>query len=204
MLRPESWAVIATAAAGIIAALFAFLRTPPEQRMRVRLPSLEERLAATHPDSRAVIIRADRRRALRRDLPVLVACVPVAAFALWLSFTQGDACAGLFGVGRMRLLVGALFVVPPVFAALALLQGVRQSLAVFRGGHWPPLDTAVYTDTLAIAGRLARLRAIGLVVLSVAALATLAYGYAGAAQFFGGDKVRDRIAATEAACAARP
>jgi hypothetical protein len=69
MLKPESWAVIAVAAFGIVAAIFAFLRTPPEQRLRMRPPSLDERLAQAPPEARAVIIRADRRRALRRDLP---------------------------------------------------------------------------------------------------------------------------------------
>ena len=204
MLRPESWAVVATAAAGIIAAFFAFLRTPPGQRMRVRPPSLEERLAEAPAEARAVIIRADRRRAFRRDLPWLLAAVPVAAFALWLSSTEGDACAALFGVGRMRLVVASFFVVPPLFVAMVLLQAARQAVSVLRGGYWPPLDTAVYIDTLATSGTRARLRAVGLLLASVLATAVLAYGYTWSAQFAGGGKLWERVAAKEAACATRP
>ena len=41
MLRPESWAVIGAALVGIVAAVMAFLKTPPERRFRVMRPDLE-------------------------------------------------------------------------------------------------------------------------------------------------------------------
>jgi len=200
VLKPESWAVLATAALGIAAAIVAFLRTPREQRFRVRAPTVEQRLAAAPPQSRAVIIRADRRRAFRRDLPWLIAALPLAAFALWFEDTRSDACATLFGVGRLRLVVWALIALPPLLVVSASVQTIRQVRSILRGGHWPPLDSAVYVDTLATSGPWVRLRAIGLLVLLVAALAMIAFGYWQAAAFASDGSLWQRISAFEAAC----
>lgn len=200
MLKPESWAVIATAALGIVAAVMAFIRTPSAQRMRVMQPSLEQRLAESPPEARAVIIRADRRRAFRRDLPWLLAALPLLAFALWFEATRGDACASLFGVGRMRLVTWAFFTVPVLVVAVACLTTLRQTLAILRGGYWPPLDTPVYADTLATTGPRVRLRAIGLLVLMLAFLGMVAYGYLQSARFLDTGKIWHRVAQAELAC----
>lgn len=203
MLRPESWAVIAIACAGIIAAGFAYARTPPEQRRRVRQRSIEERLAASAPESRAVIIRADWRRALRRDLPWLLATIPLLAFAAWFEVTRGEACASLFGVSRTRIAVSTFFVAPPLMAIVAILVASWQAVAAFRGGYWPPLDRPTYADTLAVSGRAVKLRALGLLALSLLAAGLIAYGYARSAELFGTDKLWARLAATEARCGPR-
>jgi hypothetical protein len=203
MLRPESWAVIATAGFGIIAAVFAFARTPREQRLRVRAPTLQERLAQSPPEAKAVIIRADRRRALLRDLPWLLAALPLAAITLWNKATHGEACAELFGIGRQRLLVGSFFYAVPVLVVVASLLTARQAVSVLRGGYWPPLDTPVYTDTLATTGPRARLRAIALLVLLAAALPLLAIGYAQLAQLPNIGKLVLNADAPAAACVAK-
>ena len=203
MLKPESWAVIAVALFGIIAAVFAYARTPADQRNRLPPKNLEERLAASPPEARAVIVRADRRRALRRDLPLLISCVPLAAFAIWLHLTHGQECASLFGLPRLRLLVWSFFTVMPALLLFACLVSVRQAVSVLRGGYWPPLEMPQYVDTLAIGGRVARLRAISLLVMIALLLATMAYGYAGLERFPGARKLLAAADAQAATCPAR-
>ena len=203
MLRPESWAVIAVAIMGIIAAGFAFARTPREQRLRVRAPSLEERLAQAPPSAKAVIIRADRRRAFLRDLPWLLAALPLAAFAIWIKATRGDTCAELFGIGRQRLLVECFFTVVPLLVGVVCLFTIKQAVSALRGGYLPPLDMPQYTDTVATTGPRVRLRAITLIVLMAAALGMIAYGYAQLAQFAVPRKLIEQAGKSEAACVAR-
>jgi hypothetical protein len=150
-----------------------------------------------------VIIRADRRRALRRDLPWLLAMLPLAAFAIWLKATHGDACAALFGVVRARLLVGSFFILSPLLAVAVSLLMARQAVSVLRGGYWPPLDTPQYTDTLATTGPRVRLRAIAMLALLPALLAMLAYSYAQLARGPGLGKLIQWSGKPEPACAAR-
>jgi hypothetical protein len=202
MLRPESWAVIAVALFGMIAAGFAYARTPADQRNRMPPRNLEARLAACPPEARAVIVRADRRRALRRDLPWLLLSVPMAAFAIWLQATHGNQCASLLGVTRLQLLVWSFFTVMPALLLFACVASARQALAVLRGGYWPPLDMPQYVDTLAIGGRVARLRAISLLVVIVLAVAMMAYGYVRLEQFPGVRKLLAAADASTAGCAA--
>ena len=176
-LRPESWAVLGTALVGITAAVMAFLKTPPDKRLRLRAPTLQERLAACPPEEGARIVRGDWRRALRRDLPGLLALLPVLAFGLWLEATHGQACAVLFGWSRPRLVLVALAILVPLMVAVVGVHAIRQAIAVLRGGYWPPLDWAQYTDTLARGGRVARRRAIQVIVAFVLMLGLVAYGY---------------------------
>ena len=200
MLKPESWAVIAVATFGIVAAVFAYLKTPPARRRRWLGPTAEERLAASPPGDRAVIIRADRRRAFRRDLPWFIALLPVAALAIWFEGTHGNPCASLFGVGRTRLALAAVMVMPPVLVAAAGAVAIVQAVRAFRGGYWPPLDTPVYTDTLAISGTKVRLRAVAVLLLFAALLALLAVGYVRSAEFLIEGKLGARLTQTEAKC----
>jgi len=203
MLKPESWAVLAIALFGIIAAGFAFARTPREQRFRVRAASVEERLAKAPPEAKAVIIRADRRRALLRDLPWLLAMLPLAAFAIWLQATRGDACAALFGVGRTRLLLVGFFIVAPLLALAVSALSASQAVSSLRSGYWPPLDAPQYADTLATAGPRVRKRAIAMLVLLLLLLAMLAYCYAqlGREGYVG--KLIEWAGKSEATCAGR-
>ena len=200
-LRPESWAVIGTAVVGITAAVMAFLKTPPEKRGRLRAPTIEERLAACPPEEGARIVCGDWRRALRRDLPGLLALLPVLAFGLWLEATQGQACAELFGWSRPRLMLLSLAILVPLMVVVVGAHAIRQAIAVLRGGYWPPLDWAQYTDTLARGGRIARWRAIQVIVVFVLLLGMIAYGYTQFAQLTQG-KLLPGIEAAEAACRA--
>jgi hypothetical protein len=201
-LRPESWAVIGTAVVGITAAVMAFLKTPPEQRLRVRVPTLEERLTACPPGEGARIVRGDWRRALRRDLPWLMAMLPLLAFGVWLEATQGQACAALFGWSRPRLMLVSVATLVPLMVAVAGVHAIRQAVAVLRGGYWPPLDWAQYTDTLARAGRTARWRAISMIVAFVLLLGVMGYGYLQFSQLTQG-KLWRGIEAAEADCRAK-
>jgi hypothetical protein len=203
VLKPESWAVLALAAFGIIAAVFAFARTPREQRFRVRRRSVEEMLADSPPAARAVIIRADRRRALLRDLPWLLALLPLAFFALWIQVTHGDDCAALFGVGRPRLLLAGFFFVAPLLALAVSLLTAGQAISALRSGYWPPLDTPQYRDTLATAGPLVRLRAVAMLALLPLLLALLAYGYAQLGREGSIGKLIEQVVKSEAGCVAR-
>jgi hypothetical protein len=200
VLRPESWAVLVTAAAGIAAAVIAFAKTPADQRLRVRRRSLEERRAACPPDERAVIIPRDWRRALRRDLPWLLATLPILAFGMWFESTQGEPCASLFGMGRTRLAVLSLGILAPLVAIAACVQCVLQVRAVLRDGYWPPRDTAQYVDTLARAGRPARCHATAVVAALVLLLGVLGWGAVQVAGFVGQGKLWEKLAASEAAC----
>ena len=204
MLKPESWFILAVALLGMIAAVVAYLRTPADKRNRFSRPSAEELLAASAPADKAVIIRADRRRAYRRDLPQLVLLVPVAAVAMWIEVTHGNPCASLLGIGRTRLALGALFVIPPVLVLTALVVVIVPSVRALRGGYWPPLDTAVYRDTLAITGRKVRLRAFAALLLFGLLLPVLAYSYARVLGIFGPAEIRARLQQAEHRCLSHP
>ena len=166
---------------GIVAAVLAFAKTPAELRFRspflTRKKSLEEQLAACPADQHPVIIRGDWRRALRKDLLKLLPILPLAALALWLKLARGTDCAMLFGLTQAKVAVLFLYIGPPVLVGLVCVVMLPEATAALRTGYWPPLDRAVYVDTLARGGRHARLRALGLIASLLLLVAVCAWGF---------------------------
>jgi hypothetical protein len=194
--------VLALALLAAVAAMMAFLKTPPGERFPRARRSLQERLAASPADAQAVILRGDWRRALRRDAPWLVAALPLALLAFWFEATRGDACAALFGASRTRIAVLGLVYGLPVLLALTAIPTLREGIRLIRGGHWPPLDSVPYVDTLAVAGPRIRLRGWVMCAALLLAFGLLAYGYASVGQLLGGRDLDALLDTAEANCRA--
>jgi hypothetical protein len=156
------------------------------------------------PTTAPALIRANPRRAFRRDLPWLVLLLPMFALSLWFGATQGDACASLFGIGRGRLLVAYVLLLSPLVILVAgAVLGARAARSL-RSGYWPPLDSILYTDREAVTGTQARWRASAVLTLLGLCFILLAYVYARAAPYLGAQAFWQGLSAPEAACVAKP
>lgn len=143
---------------------------------------LQKRLARHPASAGAVVIKAQRARALKRMLPgailalppaLAVQFVPTRTAAAWLCEQVGPAEASHW---LLRMFFPGLLAVLAVAAAFAVVWALR----VLRGGYAPPLDTIVFHDTIAVTGWRAKLHAwlvLTLMPLMVAVLFYVTHGF---------------------------
>jgi hypothetical protein len=126
-----------------------------------RPPSMAERLARYPTSAGAVVIKAQRRRALMRMLPGAILTVPLVLAVQFLPAHTVTAllCEYLGPTEAVHWLLRMFFPGLPVMLAIAAIFAVNRSLRVLRGGYAPPLDSVVLHDTIAVTGWRAKLNA---------------------------------------------
>lgn len=192
------WIIVALAVLGVGAAIVEFLRTPRERRYRGR--TLEEQLQRCPPSDQAVIIKADRRRALRKAAPYIVGIAPPALFVLWLKYTPHAECAQLLGVNAVYLAILLTCYGLPAGFLLASIAWVRMGIQTLKTGYFPPLDSALFAGAIARKGPLSRLRGMILVAMPAVALYMLVLGHDAYTEISGGKSARQMIERLESKC----
>lgn len=126
-----------------------------------RQPSMEERLARYPASAGAVVVKAQRRRALMRMLPGAILAVPLVLAVQFLPAHTVAAllCEHLGPTEAVHWLLRMLFPGLPVMLAVAAIFAVNWSVRVLRGGYAPPLDAVLLHDTIAVTGWRAKLNA---------------------------------------------
>jgi hypothetical protein len=163
-----TWTIVALAVLGIGAAIANFLKTPREQRYRgIPASSIEERLKACPASAQAVIIRADKRRALFIAAPYVVLALPPTLFMSWLKTISHPECARLleFNAAYLSLLLVCYGL--PIGLFLLSLSFFSTGIRTVTTGYYPPLDTAVFSDTIAKKGPVSMIRGVVLLVLPI-------------------------------------
>ena len=148
-------------------------------------PSIEQRLARYPVSARAVIIKAQRQRAMRRAAPGLVAMLAFGGALLYLQHGGVDELCQRLGPARslQYLLMLMFYGLPGFFVALALYESVKAA-KVLRGGYRPPLDAVLFHDTVAISGWRAKAHGlVGVILLPALAAWVIYVGHSGYEHF---------------------
>ncbi len=172
-----TWAITAFAVLGIGAAIANFLKTPRERRYRgIPAPSIEERLKACPASAQAVIIRADKKRALIKAAPYVVLALPPTLFVLWLRTVSYPECARLleFNAAYLSLLLVCYGL--PVGLFILSLSFFPTGIRTVRTGYYPPLDAAVFSDTIAKKGAPSIIRGVMLLAFPISMLIGVSVG----------------------------
>ena len=130
-------------------------------RLQLSQPSMKERLARYPASAGAVVIKAQRRRALKRMLPGVILALPLVLAVQFVPTHTVAAllCEQLGPADAVHWLLWMFFPGLPAVLAVAAIFAVRWSLRVLRGGYAPPLDAVVFHDTIAVSGWRAKLHA---------------------------------------------
>jgi len=172
-----TWAIIAFAVLGIGAAIANFLKTPREQRYRgISSPTIEERLKACPESAQAVIIGADKKRALLKAAPYAVIALPPILFVLWLKTLSYPECASLFGFNAAYLSLLLVSYGLPVGLFILSLSFFPTGIRTVTTGYYPPLDTAILSDTIAKKGPISMIRGVVLLLLPLLMLFLVSTG----------------------------
>jgi len=172
-----TWAIIAFTVLGIGAAIANFLKTPREQRYRgIPASSIEERLKACPANVQAVIIRVDRRRALLKAVPYIVVILPLTLFVLWLRTMSHPECARLLEFNAAYLALLLVCYVLPIGSFILSLSIFPTGIKTITTGYYPPLDAAVFRDTIAKKGTVSMIRGVMLLVLPILMLIGVSFG----------------------------
>jgi hypothetical protein len=170
-------AIIAFAVLGIGAAIANFLKTPREQRYRgISAPTIEERLKAYPESAQAVIIRADKRRVLLKTVPYVVFALPPTLFVLWLETLSHPECTRLLGFNAAYLSLLLVCYGLPIGLFILSLSSFPTGIKTVTTGYYPPLDTAVFSDTIAKKGPVSIIRGVVLLVLPILMLFLVSAG----------------------------
>ncbi len=198
----STWAIIGFTVLGIAAAITAFLRTPPERRYCVFSPyiSLEEQLKACPKSAEAILIKANKKRALIKSAPYIVIGVLLAGFSLWYKNTGHPECARLLDINAAYIsLLLICYALPVGFLVVSLyLFGI--GIKIIRTGYFPPLDAAVFRDTIAKKGLVSTTRGVVLLVLPIFAGLVVYLGNDAYTQVTGGKSMHEIARKLEAKC----
>ena len=198
----NTWVVIGLAVLGIAAAIAAFLRTPPERRYRVFYPniSLEEQLKACPKSAQAVLVKGNKKRTLVKSAPYIFIGTILVGFSLWSKNTGNPECVRLLDINAAYIsLLLVCYVLPVGFLAVSLLLFGTGTRAV-RAGYFPPLDSAVFRDTIAKRGPVSTARGVVLLVLPIFAGFVVYLGNDAYAQVAGGKNMHEIVEKLEAKC----
>lgn len=163
-----TWLILTLAAMGIIASIVEFLKTPKERRYRVITPApLEERLKTLPASLQAVIIKGNRRRALKKSAPYIFIGIVLAGYSLWIKDTSHPECVRLMGINASY--ISLLFVCYglPIGFLLVSLAYLGTGIKTVKTGRFPPLDAVVFNDTISRKGLSSIFRGILLLALPV-------------------------------------
>jgi hypothetical protein len=164
----STWVIAALAIIGLVAAVAAFLKTPRERRYRSAPPaSIEEQLKDCPETAQAVIIKGNKRRALLKSAPYILAGFILVGFALWNKNTTNPECVQLLGLSTAYIwLLLFCYGLPIGFFILSLLF-LGTGIKTIKTGYFPPLDSVVLRDTIAKKGTISTLRGVTLLALPV-------------------------------------
>ena len=175
----STWMVIGFSILGISAAIIAFLKTPKEKRgikAAFRLNySAEERLKACPAKTEAVIIKSNKKLALIKAAPLLLFMF-LMSFAWWLTSIDRNGCARFFGVNTVQLSFLLLCYAVPIVMFIGSLYMFKSGIKTLTTGYFPPLDSAVFSDTIAKKGSLSLIRGLALIAIPVVASFCLYFG----------------------------
>jgi hypothetical protein len=164
---------------GLAVAIFSYFKTPVKKRgLHFSRPSIDEQLKNLPKSAAAVIIKGDgnKKRVLLKFAPLLLFIIFVAGIIFW-SKSHGQGCADFMGVraGYLSLLIFSY--VMPIGILIGSLFLFREAWKIIRTGYSPPLDTVVYSDTIAKKGIRSLTRGIVGLVLPVVALHCVSLGH---------------------------
>lgn len=150
----STWIILGFAGLGIISAIIAFLKTPPNRRYRFSTPQIpiEERLAACPKKAEAVIIKANKKRFLVNLIPVLCFCVVLYVFLFFTKAIPDKQCEKIFGINLAYLYMVILAYVLPMSVFIISLFVFKRGLKTIMTGYFLPLDSIVFKDTIARKG----------------------------------------------------
>ena len=162
-----TWAVIGVAFLGIVAAIVAFLKTPPEKRYRVFYPyiSLDEQLKACPESAQAVLIKSNKKRALVKSVPYIFIATMLVGFSLWSKSKGNPQCVRLLDINATYIsLLLVCYVLPVGFFIVSLLL-FGTGMKTMKTGYFPPLDSVLFRDVIAKKGIASTTRGVVLLAL---------------------------------------
>jgi hypothetical protein len=170
--------IIAFCIATIALAIVEFLKTPPQKRYRLSSKlTLEERLAALPVSAEAVVIKADIKRALKNALPAFFLLFPILVFTFLPKIIADYQCEKFLGIHLLYLNMSVLFYWIPFSVLYVSIIGFNKSLKTLKTGYFPPLDSAVLTDTIAKKGNLSKSYGIIGLLLPLLAISMVYVGH---------------------------
>ncbi len=195
------WGVVAFAVLGIGAAIAEFLKTPREQRYVVaaRVP-LEEQLKTYPASAQAVIIKANKKRALLAVAPYVICALPPGLFVLWLRLTPHPECERLLGMNASYMSMLLICYGVPIGVFIASLFWVGMGLRAVKTGYFPPLDSTVLADTIVKKSVLSRIRGATLLALPVVMVTIISAGNDAYAAFAAGKSAQQITEKLESTC----
>jgi len=144
----RSLVAVLLACLGIGAALIAFFRTPRERRFTVS-SSLEEQLEIIPEKAQAVIIRGNKRAALLRSTPAIIAFGISLIFVIIIKNESPTECSRVFWVNLSYASLLIMLYVVPAGMLLFSIAPIGTSIKTLKTGYYPPLDSIMFNDAIA-------------------------------------------------------
>ncbi len=160
-----------------LAGIIAWFRLPKEKRSLVgHSPSLEQRLKDYPQKAQAVIVRGDRKTSLLKALPWIILMVLFSAYSFWFQQLEQPQCVEILGQNAIKIqLFMVCYGLPLAVLAWSLLFA-RTGIKTLKTGYFPPLDSKLFSDAIAVQGTVSILRGIGILFMPLISALSLYFG----------------------------
>lgn len=157
--------VLGFAVLGIGAAVIHILQTPRKERYWFhRQKPMTEQLVAYPENVEAVLVKGDKKRFLLLCSPVILIGAPLIIFTVFLHVTDEAICTNLFGINVSIIALVEISYVVPILALIATLLYCEVGIRSLKSGYFPPLDSVLFSDTIAKKGFVSRIRGVAFVL----------------------------------------
>jgi hypothetical protein len=197
----STWLILALAVIGVTAAIAVFLKTPKEKRYRGSPPvPLDEQLKSLPASAQAVIIKGNKRRALIKSSPYFLIGIVLAGYSMWIKDMSHPECMRLMGINASYISLLVLCYGLPIGIFLASLAHVGNGIKTLKTGRFPPLDAAVFNDTISRKGASSVFRGVLLLALPVFSLFLMYLGNSAYSEIAKGKNMHEITESLEAKC----
>ncbi len=149
----------------LIAAIYAFLKTPKDKRNPKLSVVLEEQLKKLPEKAQATIIKGNKKSALIKFSPFYIYGFMLLCYAIWVDNIENIQCVKLLGINAAYLtLLMFCYILPITFLAISFAM-FNTGIQTIKKGYYPPLNAVVFSDTIAKKGLLSKSRGYLLLIL---------------------------------------
>jgi hypothetical protein len=166
------WIIAFALLFALVFSLYLFFITPKNKRTL----QLEKKRKVYPKSAEAVLIRSDKLKAIKANLPIIIYFTMVGFLGIYTTrIIENPFCESIFGINAGLIMYFIMYYALPFGLFLYTLSLVKDGIKTLKTGYFPPLDSIRFHDTIATKSIFSKIK--GLTSIALPFLAFFILGY---------------------------